>query len=112
MKEACLRVTDWTQKEKETVKVRTERYERESEKKATDRTYLTYQLYHVTDRVLMCVLQTSEYSEQMCLNETGCQPPQEESKTIFFPSIRHHRLNQFFVVLLLTMFVWSNSQNV
>lgn len=44
MKEACLRVTDRTQKDKQTVKVRTERYERESEKKATDRTYLTYQL--------------------------------------------------------------------
>lgn len=31
----------------------------------------------------MCVLQASKNSEQMRLNETGCQPSKEESKAFF-----------------------------
>ena len=30
-----------------------------------------------------CVLQTSQHSEQVCVHETGCQSPQEESKPIY-----------------------------
>lgn len=80
-------MTHQTEKEKETVKVRC-KSERESagEKGQSNRQNIfdLPALEHFTDCVLMCVLQASKYSEQMCLNETRCQPPQEESKTCFF----------------------------
>lgn len=63
---------------------------------------------NIPDCVFMCVLQTSKYSEQMCLHETGCQPPQEESKTFIFPIIRHD-LNELFIAVWLNMFLSCES---
>lgn len=85
--EACLGVTAQTQ----TVKVRCKSESESAGEKEQSNRQNIFDLQaqeHFTDCVLMCVLQASKYSEQMCLNETGCQQPQEESKTFFFSNYK------------------------
>lgn len=52
------------------------------------RTYLSQQLENFnTVCVCVCVMfvfQAFKHPQQMCLNETGCQPPQKESKTFYW----------------------------